>query len=288
MSVGLQDAHAWPELYFEGVGWTRFEPTPNRGTAPDVHAAGHPGTDGSPSRARRPRAGASAAAAAPSASGELHGGGRSRLQRAAAASESPAGRRSRRRTTGSPLAADRCCGGSGRRSPVLAVPLLPMLWRMTSTGPDGCGTLAAPRRTRRPHAGRLAGTDRHGLGLRYRAGRVADAPQGGGADRPARASWSRRPRRPCTGWRTRWSRCCTRRGPGRRRGWPRTSAGCRPACAPRSHRHPPAGPAAAPLGGTGGVGGLGALGIAQVRWATARVTTLIRRPSAERAAADGA
>ncbi len=26
--ITLQDAHAWPELYFEGVGWTRFEPTP--------------------------------------------------------------------------------------------------------------------------------------------------------------------------------------------------------------------------------------------------------------------
>ncbi|MDX3075190.1 DUF3488 and transglutaminase-like domain-containing protein [Streptomyces sp. MI02-7b] len=34
-SVGLKDAHAWPELYFEGVGWTRFEPTPTRGTTPD-------------------------------------------------------------------------------------------------------------------------------------------------------------------------------------------------------------------------------------------------------------
>ncbi len=34
MEVGFQDAHAWPELYFEGVGWTRFEPTPTRGTTP--------------------------------------------------------------------------------------------------------------------------------------------------------------------------------------------------------------------------------------------------------------
>ncbi|MEU4098576.1 DUF3488 and transglutaminase-like domain-containing protein [Streptomyces sp. NPDC026673] len=33
-AVGLKDAHAWPELYFEGVGWTRFEPTPTRGNAP--------------------------------------------------------------------------------------------------------------------------------------------------------------------------------------------------------------------------------------------------------------
>ncbi|GGZ54257.1 transglutaminase [Streptomyces inusitatus] len=35
MSVTTKDAHAWPELYFEGVGWTRFEPTPSRGTQPD-------------------------------------------------------------------------------------------------------------------------------------------------------------------------------------------------------------------------------------------------------------
>lgn len=34
VAVGLRDAHAWPELYFEGVGWTRFEPTPTRGTVP--------------------------------------------------------------------------------------------------------------------------------------------------------------------------------------------------------------------------------------------------------------
>lgn len=26
--VSLHDAHAWPELYFQGVGWVRFEPTP--------------------------------------------------------------------------------------------------------------------------------------------------------------------------------------------------------------------------------------------------------------------
>ncbi|MGD3104987.1 transglutaminaseTgpA domain-containing protein [Streptomyces sp. YGL11-2] len=34
-SVGLKDAHAWPELYFQGIGWTRFEPTPSRGSVPD-------------------------------------------------------------------------------------------------------------------------------------------------------------------------------------------------------------------------------------------------------------
>lgn len=35
VSVGIRDAHAWPELYFEGVGWTRFEPTPSRGSRPE-------------------------------------------------------------------------------------------------------------------------------------------------------------------------------------------------------------------------------------------------------------
>ncbi|MET9322608.1 DUF3488 and transglutaminase-like domain-containing protein [Streptomyces sp. NPDC003038] len=36
VNVSMRDAHAWPELYFEGVGWTRFEPTPRSGlTVPD-------------------------------------------------------------------------------------------------------------------------------------------------------------------------------------------------------------------------------------------------------------
>ncbi|UWX97950.1 DUF3488 and transglutaminase-like domain-containing protein [Arthrobacter zhaoxinii] len=32
--VDSSDAHAWPELYFEGAGWVRFEPTPSRGSVP--------------------------------------------------------------------------------------------------------------------------------------------------------------------------------------------------------------------------------------------------------------
>ncbi|MFI0407049.1 transglutaminaseTgpA domain-containing protein [Actinomadura sp. 3N508] len=38
--VRSQDAHAWPELYFEGTGWVRFEPTPS--------GAGGQGTAASP------------------------------------------------------------------------------------------------------------------------------------------------------------------------------------------------------------------------------------------------
>jgi transglutaminase-like putative cysteine protease len=32
--VSTDDLHAWPELYFDGVGWLRFEPTPGRGSVP--------------------------------------------------------------------------------------------------------------------------------------------------------------------------------------------------------------------------------------------------------------
>ncbi|MER5683492.1 DUF3488 and transglutaminase-like domain-containing protein [Streptomyces sp. NPDC002205] len=67
VSVGLRDAHAWPELYFEGIGWTRFEPTPTRGSAPEYTLSDAPtGGSANPSR---PQASVSAApSAAPSAS----------------------------------------------------------------------------------------------------------------------------------------------------------------------------------------------------------------------------
>jgi transglutaminase-like putative cysteine protease len=61
--VTLQDAHAWPELYFEGAGWVRFEPTPSArtGTAPSWTQA--PVTPVAPSA---PVDGSSATSAAPS------------------------------------------------------------------------------------------------------------------------------------------------------------------------------------------------------------------------------
>jgi len=33
--VTTADLHAWPELYFSGIGWVRFEPTPSRGSVPE-------------------------------------------------------------------------------------------------------------------------------------------------------------------------------------------------------------------------------------------------------------
>lgn len=35
VEVDSHDLHSWPELYFEGVGWVPFEPTPGRGLVPD-------------------------------------------------------------------------------------------------------------------------------------------------------------------------------------------------------------------------------------------------------------
>ncbi|MFJ4627641.1 DUF3488 and DUF4129 domain-containing transglutaminase family protein [Streptomyces sp. NPDC088847] len=67
VSVGLKDAHAWPELYFEGVGWTRFEPTPNRGSVPAYTQSTVPGSD-VPDPARPSASTSTEPSAAPSAS----------------------------------------------------------------------------------------------------------------------------------------------------------------------------------------------------------------------------
>ncbi|WP_183086410.1 transglutaminaseTgpA domain-containing protein [Mycetocola zhadangensis] len=34
-TVASDDLHSWPELYFSGIGWVPFEPTPGRGSVPD-------------------------------------------------------------------------------------------------------------------------------------------------------------------------------------------------------------------------------------------------------------
>jgi transglutaminase-like putative cysteine protease len=124
MSVGLRDAHAWPELYFEGVGWTRFEPTPNRGTAPSYTQTEQPGSDGLPDVPRPSQSSSAAPSAEPSESESCTA---QQVKLEGCASESAA------------AAAD--SGGGGSWSPLmlllipgvlaaLALPLLPMLWRM--------------------------------------------------------------------------------------------------------------------------------------------------------------
>jgi transglutaminase-like putative cysteine protease len=46
--VSSSNLHAWPELYFKGVGWVRFEPTPSKGFEPDFPSAPGQGTTAVP------------------------------------------------------------------------------------------------------------------------------------------------------------------------------------------------------------------------------------------------
>jgi hypothetical protein len=48
-TVRAADAHAWPELYLDGIGWTRFEPTPSSRAAPPRYAVPAASTGTSPS-----------------------------------------------------------------------------------------------------------------------------------------------------------------------------------------------------------------------------------------------
>ncbi|HEY5231068.1 MAG TPA: transglutaminase-like domain-containing protein, partial [Galbitalea sp.] len=46
--VSSSNLHAWPELYFKGVGWVRFEPTPSKGFEPNFPSAPGLGPTGLP------------------------------------------------------------------------------------------------------------------------------------------------------------------------------------------------------------------------------------------------
>ncbi|MBQ0829952.1 transglutaminase family protein [Streptomyces tagetis] len=123
VSVGLRDAHAWPELYFEGVGWTRFEPTPTRGSAPSYTLPEAPGS-AVPDPAEPSRDARAEPSAAPSAS---DGCSAEDKKAEACASES---------AVAVPVAGD---GGPGGYAvlgwtlaglAVLLLPPAPMLWRL--------------------------------------------------------------------------------------------------------------------------------------------------------------
>ncbi len=121
VSVGLRDAHAWPELYFEGVGWTRFEPTPTRGSVPSYTQSDTPGSN-LPDLARPTQSASTGPSASPSTS-ESCAGQKPEL----CASESPAV---------APATDDDgpkwyvalawLLGAAG----ALLTPLAPMLWRL--------------------------------------------------------------------------------------------------------------------------------------------------------------
>ena len=105
-SVKLTDAHAWPELYFAGVGWVRFEPTPASRT-------GAPPQWAQPQSATAPQssAGAPSASAAPTDTTESLSDAARRAQRADAAE--------RQSATGT-------AGDSTPSDPVLPVPWKPV------------------------------------------------------------------------------------------------------------------------------------------------------------------
>ncbi|MFE3324150.1 transglutaminaseTgpA domain-containing protein [Streptomyces sp. NPDC059176] len=122
MSVSNQDAHAWPELYFEGVGWTRFEPTPTRGSAPEYTRPQAP--SGAPSTPAAPEPSASVAApAVPPASQSCSPQNRKLGECGAAAPQDvdPSS------DEGSAIGAILLWAAAGAAA--LLVPLLPMLWR---------------------------------------------------------------------------------------------------------------------------------------------------------------
>lgn len=59
--VTARDAHAWPELWFDGVGWVRFEPTPRAGAtvqAPEYAPVEQPARGGDDTRGPVPADGA--------------------------------------------------------------------------------------------------------------------------------------------------------------------------------------------------------------------------------------
>ncbi|NIZ92930.1 transglutaminase TgpA family protein [Kineococcus rubinsiae] len=87
--ISAQDAHAWPELYFEGTGWVRFEPTPatRTGQSPSysVPAAPLPTPTASASTAPAlPQATSAAPTASASATSSAAGGAGADAQRSAA------------------------------------------------------------------------------------------------------------------------------------------------------------------------------------------------------------
>ncbi|MFK0047152.1 DUF3488 and DUF4129 domain-containing transglutaminase family protein [Streptomyces sp. NPDC090741] len=123
VNVSMRDAHAWPELYFEGVGWTRFEPTPRQGiTIPDYSRAEVPAAQPSAPTAL-PSQGATQPSAAPSKAEDCPPEEKKLGECGAAAPQPKAG------------------SAAGGPSPqtvltwtlsvlaLLALPVLPLLWR---------------------------------------------------------------------------------------------------------------------------------------------------------------
>ncbi|MER6447697.1 transglutaminaseTgpA domain-containing protein [Streptomyces venezuelae] len=122
VNVSMRDAHAWPELYFEGVGWTRFEPTPRSGiNIPDYSRTQTPATQPS-APAPLPSQSAVQPSAAPSATPECPPALKKLGECDTAAPAQNAG-------DGGGPSVTTVLGWAALAVAVLGLPLLPLLWR---------------------------------------------------------------------------------------------------------------------------------------------------------------
>ncbi|MEU9038937.1 transglutaminaseTgpA domain-containing protein [Streptomyces sp. NPDC048352] len=123
VNVSMRDAHAWPELYFEGVGWTRFEPTPRSGISlPDYSRTEAPAPQPSAPSAL-PSQAASAPAPMPSQAEACPPELKKLGECGGPAAPRDAGAGSGGVSVGAVL------GWSAGALAVLVLPLLPLLWR---------------------------------------------------------------------------------------------------------------------------------------------------------------
>ncbi|MEJ8644710.1 transglutaminase-like domain-containing protein [Streptomyces sp. MS1.HAVA.3] len=123
VNVSMRDAHAWPELYFEGVGWTRFEPTPRSGIdVPDYSRAQTPTAQPSVP-APVPSQGAAQPSAAPSSTADECPPSMKKLGECGAAAPT----QSTPHDDGPSVTT--VLGWAAVAVAVLGVPLLPLLWR---------------------------------------------------------------------------------------------------------------------------------------------------------------
>ncbi|MEU9231731.1 transglutaminaseTgpA domain-containing protein [Streptomyces subrutilus] len=122
VNVSMRDAHAWPELYFEGVGWTRFEPTPRSGiNVPDYSRPQAPTVQPS-IPAPLPSQGAAQPSAAPSKAEDCPPELKKLGECGAAAPRQSA-------SGGGGPSVPAVLGWAGVVLAVLGLPLLPLLWR---------------------------------------------------------------------------------------------------------------------------------------------------------------
>ncbi|MFH8515977.1 DUF3488 and DUF4129 domain-containing transglutaminase family protein [Streptomyces gelaticus] len=123
VSVGLRDAHAWPELYFEGAGWTRFEPTPTRGSTPSYTQEAAP--TGDTNVPALPEKGSSAA---PSAAPSVPDSCPAQMRKQGECGSTAAPGVTAPTDSGTPTGT--VVGLVLLAMVVLALPLLPLLWRL--------------------------------------------------------------------------------------------------------------------------------------------------------------